>query len=230
MMEVESMKKLAVVDFDGTLFPGNSMPFIWKQYRKLGGSKLRNVTTAVKVMWSQYYHRKLRKDEAMWRYMATVHMFNLFHGMKDTEIRQFFESIVDTVYDELNPQVLKRIERHREDGYEIVLLSGGFEMLMDLIGRRIGATKVKATPFYYGLDGRLPKVTGKEKLVTMNGAKKGPYLEYAYKNQEVNWAGSYAYADNITDSDMMKMVGNPVAVNPDDALKACCEELHWAVL
>jgi putative phosphoserine phosphatase/1-acylglycerol-3-phosphate O-acyltransferase len=46
----------------------------------------------------------------------------------------------------------------------------------------------------------------------------------------VNWAVSYAYADGGTDVDLMSQVGHPVAVFPDDILRAVAQSRGWPIL
>lgn len=180
--------KLAVFDFDGTMFPGNSMPYIWKQYGKKGYSKSRQLWALMKIQTDKFLCRKVFKDEVGWRYKATVHMFNLFVGMNDNEIREFFMLIRDEVISELNDEIVEKIQWHKDNGYEIVFLSGGFEVLLEMIGLHFGTARVKATPFVYGLDGRFMKVTAKDPLMTMNGnLKKSHTLRHS--TQIKMWTG-----------------------------------------
>ena len=43
-------------------------------------------------------------------------------------------------------------------------------------------------------------------------------------------ASSYAYADSISDADMLKLVGNAIVVHPDDELRAMAELNGWPEL
>lgn len=219
---------LAVIDFDGTLFPGNSMPYIWKKYGEMNISTSRYIGCAFKIYRDRFLYRQIFKDEAGYRYQATAHMFNLFVGMNDSQIQTFFSSICDDVMNELNQDIVSRIEWHKANGHEVVLLSGGFEKLLEMIGLRLGISRVKATPFVYNLNGKFMKVTKKDPLVTMNGEKKRPYLEKNFANMD--WSRCYAYADNITDQAMLALVGHPVAVKPDEELKQSSIENGWTIM
>jgi phosphoserine phosphatase len=46
----------------------------------------------------------------------------------------------------------------------------------------------------------------------------------------MDYAASYAYADSISDLDLLRMVGHPVAVYPDAPLAALARERNWEVL
>jgi phosphoserine phosphatase len=47
---------------------------------------------------------------------------------------------------------------------------------------------------------------------------------------EVDLAGSFAYADSISDLPLLELVGNPTAVYPDEQLATVAREQHWAML
>ena len=50
--------KIAVIDFDGTLFNGESMPFIWKRYGELGYSKTRQMRALFKIIVVKFFADK----------------------------------------------------------------------------------------------------------------------------------------------------------------------------
>jgi putative phosphoserine phosphatase/1-acylglycerol-3-phosphate O-acyltransferase len=47
---------------------------------------------------------------------------------------------------------------------------------------------------------------------------------------EVDLAGSFAYADSISDLPLLELVGHPTAVYPDEQLAVEALERHWSVL
>jgi phosphoserine phosphatase len=46
----------------------------------------------------------------------------------------------------------------------------------------------------------------------------------------VEWESSYAYADRIHDQFLLELVGYPVAVHPDETLRAVALEKNWRIL
>ena len=42
--------------------------------------------------------------------------------------------------------------------------------------------------------------------------------------------GSYFYSDSINDISLLELVDNPIAVNPDDELKAIAEARNWEII
>jgi phosphoserine phosphatase len=47
---------------------------------------------------------------------------------------------------------------------------------------------------------------------------------------EIDLDSSYAYADSLGDIHLLEMVGNPIAVFPDEHLKPVAEERGWPVI
>jgi len=68
-----------------------------------------------------------------------------------------------------------------------------------------------------------PLVSGKAKVDKINELVKS-------RGWDVDWASSYAYGDSITDSHMMNMVGNPIAVYPESRLYTLAKEKNWEML
>jgi phosphoserine phosphatase len=60
-----------------------------------------------------------------------------------------------------------------------------------------------------------------------------PHRVQAYLAQrglQVDWTASYAYADRNTDLPLLDLVGHPVAVYPDEALRAHAQQQGWPVI
>jgi len=54
--------------------------------------------------------------------------------------------------------------------------------------------------------------------------------EYLQENGiEIDLEASYAYADSISDQQLLAMVGNPVATYPDEGLKRLATERGWQI-
>ena len=50
------------------------------------------------------------------------------------------------------------------------------------------------------------------------------------EREELDLAKSYAYSDSASDLPMLRLVGHPVAVNPDKPLAKAAREERWEVL
>ena len=56
----------------------------------------------------------------------------------------------------------------------------------------------------------------------ISGERKITRLREAFGEGSVDWRASRSYADSYSDIALMRMVGQPVAVNPDPGSKKCC--------
>ncbi len=50
------------------------------------------------------------------------------------------------------------------------------------------------------------------------------------ENYEGDLSGSYFYSDSINDLPLLEKVSHPVAVDPDDALKAQAQARNWKII
>jgi phosphoserine phosphatase len=61
------------------------------------------------------------------------------------------------------------------------------------------------------------------------GTHKAAAIQALAEEQGLDLQGSYAYSDSATDLPMLEVVGNPVAVNPDKALRRIAIERGWTI-
>ena len=116
------------------------------------------------------------------------------------------------------------IEHHRSQGRDIIIISASPDILVEPIARELGVDQVVATEIEI-IDGRLTgtitrylKGDAKAEAIADVAAAKGYDLEH-----------SFAYSDSVTDIPMLEMVGTPVAVNPDRALRKHAQLKGWQI-
>jgi phosphoserine phosphatase len=73
---------------------------------------------------------------------------------------------------------------------------------------------------------------GKVELPTCQGEGKVARLKLLLGENinNIDWKGSYAYADSFTDKPLLSIFGHPVAVYPDPKLAAEAKHNNWAIL
>ena len=59
---------------------------------------------------------------------------------------------------------------------------------------------------------------------------KGKAQGASLRKEQIDLDDSYAYSDSVSDLPMLRVVGHPVAVNPDAALARLAREEGWEVL
>lgn len=129
--------------------------------------------------------------------------------------------VTPTIYAEAR----ELIEHHRERGHDVIIISASVRELVEPIARELGVARTVSTVLET-LDGRY---TGDVLFYCKGEAKARSIVELA-EEQGYDLAESFAYSDAFTDLPMLETVGNPVAVNPDRALKKTALERGWRIL
>lgn len=220
---------LAVFDFDGTLFPKDTLPFLLSQWRKQKLPRLR--------LWAAYlsigglfvrYKLKLFSElsREQMRKTALQRFTRIFSGLPKTFVDDFFNHCAGLISQQLRPCVVAELRRVQSQGFHTVLLSGGYQTLMDFIGQKLKFDTIIGTKLYC----KNGIVDSSPPLDIVCGEQKAQRLFAAFEGREVDWAKSTAYADSLSDIPILKLVGKPVAVSPDKGLADKLELLRWPVL
>jgi HAD superfamily hydrolase (TIGR01490 family) len=221
--------KLAIFDFDGTLFPKDTLPFLLVEWRREGRSlrRLLAVCASVGALFVRYKLGFVReRSREMLHRMALQRVTHLFAGMNETELSAFFRRNAELMVPLLRPSVLAELRRAQAQGYHTVLLSGSYETLMEHIGASIGIDTVIGTALCY----KNGIVDSECELNVVCGDDKVERLSAAFAGQPVGWAESIAYADSYSDLPVLRRVGHPVAVCPDRELAALLPQPGWRVI
>lgn len=116
------------------------------------------------------------------------------------------------------------ITYHQAAGHEVIIISASARPLVQLIADELGVDQVVATELA-AEDG---KFTG-EVLYYCKGPAKAESLDRLAESRRYDLSRSFAYSDSATDIPMLEKVGNPVAVNPDRAMKKHALEHGWDI-
>ncbi len=125
----------------------------------------------------------------------------------------------------LFPQALERLQRHREEGHRIVLVSGGVEPVLRPLARLLEVDAlVAAEP--ETKDGHL---TGRLLHGPMSAERKAEATRRVGADLNLDLERSYAYSDSYSDRAFLESIGNPVAVNPDRRLRKLARARGWPI-
>jgi HAD superfamily hydrolase (TIGR01490 family) len=219
----------ALFDLDGTLYTGH----IWQDL--------------VRHHWAARRHRRWVAAYLAWN-MALLPLYKLglmskaayFHTWGETmgwmlrgwtlvEAQALFDKLVEEqVVPNVRPDILDRLCHHQDQGHLVALVSGTFAPLLEVIARRLGVRDAVGTP----LEVRDGRYTGRivRPLCQSEGKPQRVQVYLAGQNVDVDWTASFAYADRDTDIALLSLVGQPVAVYPDEALLAHARSEDWLVI
>lgn len=218
--------KVAIFDFDGTLFPNETFPLLMGHLKNhpLHFQKYRNFFLRLLPVYLAYkcklYPEQKMKEYSMWSYIAA------FGTSPKSEIDQFFSQIGESMSQNLSEPVLHRLEQHRREGYYTMLVSGAYEPLLHSVTKNVNFDCIIGSSIPYH-DEKLSKTTS---IKYIYGERKSDFINAHLSNTEVDWQNSFAYGDSYTDLNVLELVGNPVAVNPEPRLLEVANHKKWEII
>lgn len=223
--------KVAIFDFDGTVFPKQTIPFFMKYYMEAHYAKGPYRRYAFKLIGKMIrYKNPLVKNynKEEFRREATLCFLKVFNGMNREVLNRFFKEVTVKVIENLSIEVVEEVKRCKAEGYYCILLSGCYTSILKGVGETIGIDAVIGTP----IDETCEK-EGKVAICELDiatGKRKVEKLKEYLKGKEIDWAVSTAYGDSSYDRNILELVGLPVAVNPDEMLKELAQERNWRII
>jgi HAD superfamily hydrolase (TIGR01490 family) len=154
-------------------------------------------------------------------------LFQSYEGTSVDRLHLLADECFDTVIKPaLYPFAKDLVKRCRDEGHDVVLVSGALDFLMSYLADHLGATGIIANRLEIKdgyATGRLlrPVVAGPEKarLVREHARERGWDLD-----------GCFAYSDSYSDVPMLSIVGHPAAVNPDTKLAKLARTYGWPIV
>jgi HAD superfamily hydrolase (TIGR01490 family) len=223
-MAAESEPRAAAFfDLDRTLMAGSSgLPFA------RAAAKAGLITRGQMVRWGRDALRfRLRgaSDEATEKLLGEVR--GVFWGTPARSIARLTPEVLVGLLPRIYPQMLEEVHAHQDAGRPTFIVSAAGDELVQLLARILYMDGGIGTPYAIGDDGLF---TGELGGPFMYGEGKVEAMRTFAAEHEIDLASSYAYSDSVSDLPMLRAVGNPVAVNPDDELARIAREESWRVM
>lgn len=141
-----------------------------------------------------------------------------------------FIEMGEEIYDEviagrIYSGTLALAQMHLDAGERVWLVTATPEELADVISRRLGFTGALGTRTEVR-DGIL---TGRLIGDLLHGQKKADVVRELAEREGLDLAQCTAYSDSINDMPLLSLVGRPVAVNPDSALRDEAKTRGWEI-
>ena len=221
--------KLAIFDFDGTLFSQEILPFFLSHWGKSKYSKVKYLKTYASLI-PLYIKYKFGLKSNMSREqmkITAMEKFNyIFDGMIESEIMEFFIDCSKVIKDHLNETIVFEVRKAQSEGYHTVLLSGTYYSFLKYIGEYVGFDTVIGTEIHF--KNGIIDLTKKPKIIS--GVLKLEKTMEEFEGKSIDWDASEAYADSYSDLHILESVGEPVAVNPDDKLRSIAIKNSWRII
>lgn len=218
--------RVAIFDFDGTLYPQETYTLMMNYLKNhpVHSSKYKPFYKAIMKPYLAY-KMKLYPEYKMKSRSMQIYLDSL-NGMSQQEMENYFKEMSQEMRNDLNGAVVDRLQKHLIDGDHVLLVSGAFTPMLNEVTRDYAIHSIIGTeiPFRDGaLDTNTP-------IYHIQGERKNEMIDKALEGFDIDWENSFAYGDSISDITVLELVGNPVAVRPENRLKAIAEERKWEII
>jgi HAD superfamily hydrolase (TIGR01490 family) len=151
-------------------------------------------------------------------------------SLEGTRVRDMERLGVDVlagVLPRIYPQVLEIAYRHQDEGTRVYIVTAASQELASMVAGVLAFDGAIGSQFSEVVDG---VYTGTPSEPFVYGQEKARAIEQLAEREGIDLSSSYAYSDSASDLPMLRLVGHPVAVNPDSTLAKSAREERWEVL
>lgn len=126
----------------------------------------------------------------------------------------------------VSPAGRQAVLEHHRQGHLVVLVTGSLKPLAEQIRRELKADLVVAANLEITGDTLSGALANRRPY----GPEKARLVRELAKAHNLDLANSYAYGDHHSDLDLLRLVGNPRAVNPNLGLRSAAHKNGWPIL
>jgi HAD superfamily hydrolase (TIGR01490 family) len=222
------VQRLAFFDIDGTLTSERTWKGIMDYFRH---NRLRRAThlAFLGAHYPLYYLRRLGLlSESAFRSPWAAHLAWYVRGYTPAQAEVVWDWTVERFLASYWRDDTRRLlDGHLQSGDLVMLVSAAPLPLVERIAREVGAQHAAGTRFAL----RNGRYTGRatSPVVIDEGKAQATLATLQALGLQVDLAASYSYADSISDRSFLEMVGHPVAVYPDPALRLLATQRLWRI-
>jgi HAD superfamily hydrolase (TIGR01490 family) len=174
----------------------------------------------------------LNSPRMVWAEMQDRRMFNevlfsSYEGISEDRLRVLADDAFEDVLKRaIFPSAKDLVSRCRDEGHDVVLVSGALDFLMRRLADHLGATHVIANR----LEIKDRFATGKLLRPVVAGPEKARLVREHARAAGHDLDECFAYSDSYSDVPMLSVVGHPAAVNPDRRLMLLANAYNWPII
>ena len=211
----------AFFDLDKTIIAKSSPLALGRSFFREG---LIGRSFLLKSLYAQLVFALMGADDSKMERMR-VEAAKLTAGWEPEKVRQVVNEVLEEVISPLiYAEALELMHDHRSAGRLVCIVSSSPEEIVEPLARMLRVNRYIATRPTV-VDG---KYTGDLDFYAY-GPHKAEAIEKLASELGIDLAASFAYSDSATDVPMLEVVGNPVAVNPDKALRRIALDRGWTI-
>jgi HAD superfamily hydrolase (TIGR01490 family) len=218
--------RVAIFDFDGTLYPQETYTLMMNYLKEhpVHSSKYKKFYKALMKPYLAY-KMKLYPEGKMKAKSMQIYL-NALKDLSQEELEAYFIEMSHGMSKDLNQTVVERLKKHLIDGDHVLVVSGAFTTMLNEVTKEYAVHQVIGTEIPYS-NGNLDTAN---EIFHIQGIRKNMMIDQALDGYDIDWENSTAYGDSISDISVLELVGNPVAVRPENRLRTIAEERKWEIL
>ncbi len=211
---------LALFDMDRTLLDINSAASYVRWRHRRGLSSNWDVVR-VGIWLAQYRFGVLDAPR------VARNVLRRFEGVLEAELQRDCDCWYEA---EIRRHILSKgrdaVNRHLAEGHVVALVTSATRYVAEPLSRDLCIPHVVCTELEVGQDGRF---TGMLLEPMCFGDGKAIRATNWAKQRGLDIRRAYFYTDSITDTPLLRIVEHPVAVNPDQRLRAVARSCDWQI-
>ena len=217
------MKAAAYFDVDGTLVRTNLLQptvfYLANQQTPVqsAGRLLRAALRAPQMALAEMRDRRTFNEL----------LYSTYEGISRDRLLLLSEECFDKV---VRPALFSNaralVKRCRDEGQDVVLVSGALDFVLEHLVKYLGASALIANR----LEFKANYATGRLLRPVVAGPEKARLIREHAKDNDYDLAECFAYSDSYSDVPMLSVVGHPAAVNPDLRLRRLAQAYGWPVI
>ena len=218
--------RIALFDLDHTLLPIDS-DFTWTSFTNvMGWTHPQEVQAQNDAFYADY--REGRLDMHAYIRFVTQAVRDLtpqqLHAVRERYVREF-------ICPHVLPPALDLLQRHRDAGDTLLITTATNRFIAGAVGAEFGFSddQILATELQYTADGR---ISGE--MAGLPNLREGKVhkLQHWLAARRLEWDGIHLtfYSDSLNDLPLLEKAQEPVATNPDAALRALAADRGWRIL
>lgn len=214
--------QLAIFDLDNTLIGGDS-DHAWGEFLVardcVDSERFRSEN-------DRFYRDYQRGDLDILAYLefALEPLAQMSRGQLENLQREFMQEVINEIW---LPNAEDLIQRHREAGHHIMIITATNRFVVAPIAERLGVDTLIATE-PEEVDGRFTgRVAGQP---CFQGGKVLRLQAWLEEHSHFARGEKWFYSDSINDLPLLQQVEHPVAVDPDERLQREALERGWRVI
>jgi len=216
-------QRAAFFDVDNTVMQGAS---IFHLARGLHRRKFFTTRDILGAAYKQAYFRVVGVEDPEHVAEARASALGFIAGHTVAELEELGEEIFDeAMAHRIWPGTRALAQLHLDQGQRVWLVTAAPIEIASIIARRLGLTGAMGTVAEH-VDG---VYTGQLVGEMLHGPAKGAAVRALAEREGLDLALCAAYSDSSNDLPMLKLVGDPCAINPDKRLRAHARAEGWRI-